>query len=630
MVSAANLRAASCLEGGDYKKRLMETEEFKQKWQEGDKVYEDMTGAPEPIESKEEEEAPGWEAHDGVISQGAGRRSKNRAKEIAKTPRGMKTIKTIQKKKFDKEDRIRLDGVKGQKKYEPPKEVDKKEEERKEVVTKEEQAKAQQKLAEEMMKIVGQPQQEGYLDRLKQHLLDDVPVQFRKRGLDEQVGQMSEEQLTKRFRPTFFSYTMLSAVEGGKKKRANQWASKAEVKKLSALLDLPIASARFHFGARKRFQRPVKHHGVARLTVMLGQEEGTAMVTQEEAHEVKQRPGRKAPFLWRGMTLFLHQGNPDKQPGTNEVFVEMPDGLYQVLVSDKKEWEKLKKEEINRQAFYEAFLLQMKSNGKELDPRFFSAEERQGFKESDKKEWQSWIKNQVIKRLSPEEARKVDPKNIFRAPARIVRVNKGAMQGLFQPKSRIVLPGHLDPHLGEYRSDAPTALWVSVQMAKAVCSMKRWAALTFDVTTAFLSGKHVEREVLVRAPPDGLPAIPESNEPEVKPGELLRVVKSAYGLSEAPRLWYLRARELLLEAGFEELSMAKATFIKKSKKDQQVQAILCLHVDDGLLVVCRKVLEEVKKSIDDRFAIKEWKNLEQVSETFLGVKTRYENFILFY
>ena len=111
--------------------------------------------------------------------------------------------------------------------------------------------------------------------------------------------------------------------------------------------------------------------------------------------------------------MFLHQGNPDKQPGTNEVFVEMPDGLYQVLVSDKKEWEKLKKEEINRQAFYEAFLLQMKSNGKELDPRFFSAEERQGFKESDKKEWQSWIKNQVIKRLSPEEARKVDPKNIF-------------------------------------------------------------------------------------------------------------------------------------------------------------------------------------------------------------------------
>lgn len=98
-------------------------------------------------------------------------------------------------------------------------------------------------------------------------------------------------------------------------------------------------------------------------------------------------------------------------------------------------------------------------------------------------------------------------------------------------------------------------------------------------------------------------------------------MKSAYGLSEAPRLWYLRARKLLLEAGFEELSMAKATFVVKSKKHQQVQAILRLHVDDGLLVVCRKVMEEIKKSMNDHFAFKEWKNLEQVSED------RYDNFV---
>ena len=87
LVSAAN-RAASHLEGGGYKRRLLATEEFKQKWQEGEKVYEDMTGAPEPIESKEQEEAPGWEAHDGAIAQGAGRRSKDRAEEGRQTSTG--------------------------------------------------------------------------------------------------------------------------------------------------------------------------------------------------------------------------------------------------------------------------------------------------------------------------------------------------------------------------------------------------------------------------------------------------------------------------------------------------------------------------------------------------------------
>ena len=302
--------------------------------------------------------------------------------------------------------------------------------------------------------------------------------------------------------------------------------------------------------------------------------------------------------------------------------MELPSGLHQVLVTDLHQWQQLVEEEENQQAFFEAFLLQMKANGKELDPRLFSAEERQGFEVSDKKEWESWVKNRVIKRLTPEEARKVDPKNVFKAPARIVRVNKGALQGLFQPKSRMVIPGHLDPHLGQYRSDAPTVMWVCVQLAKAVCAMKKWRALTFDVTTAFLSGKEVEREVMIKAPPEGLPALPELNEPAVRPGELLRVVKSAYGLSEAPRLWYLRARELLVAAGFEELQMAKATFIKKGK-DSKVEAILCLHVDDGLLITDRSQADKIQKSIDDRFAIKEWKDLEKEPETFLGVKTQY-------
>ena len=72
--------------------------------------------------------------------------------------------------------------------------------------------------------------------------------------------------------------------------------------------------------------------------------------------------------------------------------------------------------------------------------------------------------------------------------------------------------------------------------------------------------------------PEGLPACPELNEPAVRPLELMRVCRSAYGLSEAPRLWYLRARELLILIGFEELQMAKATFIMK--RENEVIAIL--------------------------------------------------------
>ena len=38
----------------------------------------------------------------------------------------------------------------------------------------------------------------------------------------------------------------------------------------------------------------------------------------------------------------------------------------------------------------------------------------------------------------------------------------------------------------------------------------------------------------------------------------MKIVKGAYGLREAPRLWYLKAREVILSCGFEELQTAKA------------------------------------------------------------------------
>lgn len=52
---------------------------------------------------------------------------------------------------------------------------------------------------------------------------------------------------------------------------------------------------------------------------------------------------------------------------------------------------------------------------------------------------------------------------------------------------------------------------------------------TLDCKTVFLTGKQHDRDIYVRPPSDGLPGVP--------PGALLKLVKGAYGLREAPRLW---------------------------------------------------------------------------------------------
>ena len=70
-----------------------------------------------------------------------------------------------------------------------------------------------------------------------------------------------------------------------------------------------------------------------------------------------------------------------------------------------------------------------------------------------------------------------------------------------------------------------------------------WSGSIFDVVTAFLTGESLKRELYTRAPREGLPAVDSS--PAVRPFGLLKILKGAYGLTEAPRLWYLKAKALL-------------------------------------------------------------------------------------
>ena len=84
-------------------------------------------------------------------------------------------------------------------------------------------------------------------------------------------------------------------------------------------------------------------------------------------------------------------------------------------------------------------------------------------------------------------------------------------------------------------------------MAMAICLRRRWKCLLFDVSTAFLSGKDLTRDLCVRPPHDLK---------RIHAGELWQILRSAYGLSEAPRLWYMKAKEDLSRCGFEELVRA--------------------------------------------------------------------------
>ena len=458
--------------------------------------------------------------------------------------------------------------------------------------------------------------------------LDDVPDPIRQKRPPEE--KLSEEQIRKKFKGEFFQTVMVAtAVEDFPAKhkgkvnlplkergKANAWLPRTEVKKLRRLLDLPITAARLHKQPRKRMQRPPGGKKRGRVVVMLSKQAGAAMVSQETLEEVRQQPRRKAPFLWRGMTLFTKPEEAIAEE--NMAYVQLEEEFFQVKVTQPQAWREMVEREKKLEALSEALILKLKSSGKELDPRLFDKDEAAAFAESDKNEWESWIKNKVIERINPDVARQVDRSLVFRAPLRMVRTNKSKEAMKLIAKSRLVVPGHLDPQLGDYRTDSPTVASVAVRMTKIICAMKKWSGWFFDVSTAFLSGKNATRQILVKAPPEGLPAVDGMK--AVRPQELMRIVKSAYGLPEAPRLWYLRAVELLEEGGMQEVPFARSTFVLVDPK-KTVRAICDLHVDDGFLVGEEGEFhfEKLKQYINEHFNIKEWSKLGEKPVRYLGM-----------
>ncbi|CAK9106516.1 Retrovirus-related Pol polyprotein from transposon RE1 (Retro element 1) (AtRE1) [Includes: Protease RE1 [Durusdinium trenchii] len=451
----------------------------------------------------------------------------------------------------------------------------------------------------------------------RQRLTDDVPFSI-KRKLQ---GSTTSELPLKRARPStaLFMQVLASTVSEGP---ANEWITRHEVELLRQLTGLPITAARLHRFPRKRFMKPLRKR--ARVTILMGKDPDNIFMVEEDQEEAAKHPRRRASFPWRGMTFFLKSEPP---PTEQKTYIQLPDGIYEANLKEeeRRQFEHLWLEDLHDHLLAEVMLLKLKQSGKELDPKFFDEKERAEFLKADAKEWQQWVRNKVIKRLSKEEEAKIPRHLIFKAPLRMVRVNKQTQ--LLAPlvaKSRLVVPGHRDPGLGHFRSDSPTATLQAVRTSKAVAVRNGWKGWSFDVTTAFLSGENLTRDVYVRAPEEGLPAV--EGEPPVKAGELMKILRSAYGLVESPRLWYLRASKLLTTTPLEELPISKSSFV--AAEGNKAWSILSLHVDDGLLFGDENDprFQKLKSDINKMFTIKEWKSIPL---TFLGVDLKQKGEELF-
>ena len=160
-------------------------------------------------------------------------------------------------------------------------------------------------------------------------------------------------------------------------------------------------------------------------------------------------------------------------------------------------------------------------------------------------------------------------------------------------KARIVVLGYLDPHLEEIPRDSPTLGRSSRMVILQTIASHGWQLNSFNIKAAFLQGQpQKDRLILI----DPVSELREAM--NMKPSEIAKLQKGAYGLIDAPYLWYCALVQELTRLGMESCPFDPCVFVLREDsivptEDQPrpkdirpatgpIAGVLGIHVDDGI------------------------------------------------
>ena len=122
---------------------------------------------------------------------------------------------------------------------------------------------------------------------------------------------------------------------------------------------------------------------------------------------------------------------------------------------------------------------------------------------------------------------------------------------------------------GDFPTDSPTVQKHSIKILLAVAATEGWEIKTTDISSAFLQGDKMDRQVFIKPPR-------EAN----LNNKLWLLEKCLYGLKDASRKWYFRVVTKLKELGFKTSHYDSGMFYLI--KDDKLVGLVALHVDDFL------------------------------------------------
>ena len=144
-------------------------------------------------------------------------------------------------------------------------------------------------------------------------------------------------------------------------------------------------------------------------------------------------------------------------------------------------------------------------------------------------------------------------------------------------KARCIVLGYQGPQLDTIPRDSPTLGRTSKMLIAQVIASMHWTLMSFDIKPAFLQGRTQENRVIAIEPvPEMVAAM------DLKPNEVCRLVKSAYGLIDAPFLWFTELDKTLRSLNFIPSPFDPCLYLYYHDESKGPSGILGVHVDDGL------------------------------------------------
>eukprot|EP00435_Cladocopium_sp_Y103_P033991 s557_g8.t1 len=222
----------------------------------------------------------------------------------------------------------------------------------------------------------------------------------------------------------------------------------------------------------------------------------------------------------------------------------------------------------------------------EVKLSLLTPEEKEAFQKAKETEVKNWLTTGTVSKILRS---KLAPEQILRCRWLLVwkdkesdsktKDSKGSSSKLdtHKAKARLVVLGYLDPNLTEVPRDSPTLGRQSKMLLLQLIASCGWSLGSFDIRAAFLQGRTQPGRTM------GLEPVPELAEAlKLKSNEVCKLEKSAYGLIDAPFLWFQTLCEELQSLGMKPSPFDPCLFILRHPESGELCGALGVHVDDGI------------------------------------------------